>query len=76
MQCFRCDGLMIVEQFQDVADDTGQNYFNGFRCLVCGEILDPMILMNRLGVGGSVGSMTEVQSEHPQKQLARFKGRE
>jgi hypothetical protein len=47
MRCPRCKGLMVNERFQDVRDDTGQIYFEGFRCLVCGEILDPLIVSNR-----------------------------
>ncbi len=54
MQCPRCEGLMIVERFCDLLDDTGQTHFYGFRCLVCGEILDPMILTNRMAVESSL----------------------
>jgi len=54
MQCLRCDGLMIAERFYDLEDDTGQIYFDGLRCLTCGEILDPMILINRMVAGSSL----------------------
>lgn len=47
MQCPRCGGLMIVEQFCDLQDDTGRLCFYGSRCMICGEILDPLILTNR-----------------------------
>jgi len=47
MRCPRCKGLMVRERFQDIGDDTGQIYFEGLRCLVCGEILDPVIVANR-----------------------------
>ena len=47
MQCPRCVGLMIGEKFCDFQDDTGQLCFEGLRCLVCGEILDPLIIENR-----------------------------
>jgi DNA-directed RNA polymerase subunit RPC12/RpoP len=46
MQCPRCGGLMVVERFEDLCD-LGQLYFYGSRCVICGEILDPMILRNR-----------------------------
>ena len=71
MQCLRCDGLMVSDEFY-----SRQNYFNGVRCLICGEILDPMILTNRLGVGAMLGARTEARSENPQKQLTRFKEKE
>lgn len=47
MRCPRCKGMMVKERFQDIEDDTGQIYFHGWRCLVCGEILDPVIVTNR-----------------------------
>lgn len=47
MRCPRCNGFMIGEWFQDLRDDTGQFNFEGMRCLICGEVLDPIILQNR-----------------------------
>lgn len=54
MQCLRCGGLMISERFEDLGDDTGQICFYGLHCLICGEIVDPMILTNRMTVGSSL----------------------
>ena len=47
MQCVRCNGLMVFDRFADLADDTGQIEFGGWRCLVCGNIADPVIVANR-----------------------------
>jgi hypothetical protein len=47
MNCPRCGGLMADDWFQDLQDDTGRLHFEGLRCLVCGEVLDPVILHNR-----------------------------
>ena len=47
MQCVRCNGLMVEDRFIDLWDDTGQIEFGGWRCLVCGNIADPIILANR-----------------------------
>lgn len=38
---------MVSERFQDLHDDTGKMHFYGWRCLSCGEIIDPLILNNR-----------------------------
>ncbi len=38
---------MLPERFQDVKDDTGKITFYGWRCVTCGEILDPVIMRNR-----------------------------
>lgn len=45
MECERCGGLMVSEKFYDLLDS--QIDFRGYRCLVCGEILDAMILKHR-----------------------------
>ena len=38
---------MAQEVFEDLLDDTGSLSFKGWRCLICGEILDPVIANNR-----------------------------
>lgn len=38
---------MVHERFYDYLDETGKYQFNGWRCLVCGDIVDPVILGNR-----------------------------
>ena len=43
MHCQRCNGRMIFEKFYDV-----NNVFFGWHCVMCGEILDPVILLHRL----------------------------
>lgn len=37
-QCERCGGLMVSEEYDD---------FNGWRCILCGERVDPVILAQR-----------------------------
>lgn len=46
--CTRCDGLMIKEYYMDLEDDSGQIGITGMRCTSCGEVIDPVILRNRL----------------------------
>lgn len=46
--CPRCGGLMVADRFFDLLDDTGQLQFMAARCVSCGEVLDPVILENRL----------------------------
>lgn len=43
LKCLRCGGKMIFEKFYDV-----NNIFFGWHCVICGEILDPIILLHRL----------------------------
>ena len=43
MRCGKCGGLMTYEKFWGKAED-----FLGWRCVACGEIVDQVILENRL----------------------------
>ncbi len=42
MKCPRCNGAMVYERFQDMLD-----LFYAWRCLNCGEIVDPVVARNR-----------------------------
>ena len=42
MKCHRCNGAMVYEKFYSEDGD-----FFGWRCVVCGEIIDQVILKNR-----------------------------
>lgn len=52
-RCRRCDGLMVHEHCSDLFDDTGKMDFPALRCIQCGEVVDPVILLNRLRFPGS-----------------------
>ena len=45
--CPRCHNLMVEETFVDLQAESGGGSFMGWRCIICGEILDPIILPNR-----------------------------
>lgn len=47
MKCPRCGGLMVGDWFLDINDEAGRMKFDGLRCLICGEIVDSLILENR-----------------------------
>lgn len=38
---------MVMERFYDWMSDSGRLEFQGVRCLVCGEIVDPLIIEHR-----------------------------
>lgn len=48
MCCQRCHGFMIRDSFIDLRDDTGRVQFDGWRCLNCGEVIDPLVLTHRI----------------------------
>lgn len=47
IRCFRCRGLMRAEEFQDWHGGMGVDRFIALRCLLCGDIVDAVILQNR-----------------------------
>jgi hypothetical protein len=44
MKCHRCGGIMVFEKFYGACEE-----FFGWRCVLCGEIVDQVILENRHG---------------------------
>jgi len=57
MHCQRCQSLMVFDRFLDVYGDTGHLWFRGWRCVACGDIVDPVILVNRRRPAPRVRSM-------------------
>ncbi len=47
MECPRCDGLMLFEEFMDL-DESDEYSFHGWRCVACGNIVDETIVNNRI----------------------------
>lgn len=46
--CKRCGGLLVNEHCTDLLDNTGRMDFPALRCVQCGEVVDVVILLNRL----------------------------
>ncbi len=46
--CLRCGGLLIQDHCYDVFSDSGEVMSSVYRCCGCGEIIDPLILKNRM----------------------------
>ena len=42
MKCLRCGGAMVYDKFY-----SSQECFWGLKCVLCGEIVDPVIQANR-----------------------------
>lgn len=53
MECERCRAPMVYESFDDVKMDAWPAELHGWRCPVCGNVLDPVILANRANVHGA-----------------------
>ena len=48
MICTRCQGHMTKETCRDLEDDMGIITIAVLHCMNCGEVVDPLILQNRL----------------------------
>jgi hypothetical protein len=46
MTCLRCHGLMVRYWSMEPLDETGQEHCRGWRCVNCGDLLDPVTLQN------------------------------
>ena len=46
MRCRRCNGLLVKERFYDLHGT--QLHLDAWRCVACGDVLDPLILRNRV----------------------------
>jgi len=48
MTCQRCHGLMVVDHYIDMQDDSGNLWMRAWRCVSCGDVLDSQIRSRRL----------------------------
>ena len=54
MNCPRCHGLMVTIRLEDAGSSS--LCFSGWRCLLCGEVIDSGIKANRDGFHRPIGS--------------------
>ncbi len=48
MQCTRCEGLMVTDHLLDMQESYGPMWMRGWRCVSCGNVVDPLIQRNRM----------------------------
>lgn len=48
MRCHRCRGLMCPVELRDWISAKGQDSSSALRCIHCGEIVDALIVSNRI----------------------------
>jgi hypothetical protein len=51
MTCTRCQGCMARDHFIDLLESAESLWMAGWRCLNCGNVLDPVMEQNRLRKG-------------------------
>ena len=48
MECNRCDGLMVSDNLIDMRESCIPMWMKGWRCVSCGNIVDPLIQRHRM----------------------------
>ena len=48
MHCTRCDGLMVTDSLIDLRESSIPMWMKGWRCVSCGNIVDPLIQHHRM----------------------------
>ncbi|CAI4029954.1 hypothetical protein DNFV4_00374 [Nitrospira tepida] len=56
-ECVRCGGLLVIDHCTDLMDGTGRLEFTALRCVQCGDVIDPVILRNRVTQGTKQASV-------------------
>ena len=49
MICARCKGFMVLDDLIDLQESFVPMWMRGWRCIACGNIVDPLIIRHRLG---------------------------
>ena len=48
MHCTRCEGLMVPDDLIDMQESSIPMWMKGWRCVSCGNIVDPLIQRHRM----------------------------
>lgn len=48
MKCTRCHGLMVADDLIDIQESYLPMWMRGWRCIACGNIIDPLIHRHRM----------------------------
>lgn len=48
MRCTKCDGFMVVDDLIDMRESYHPMWLRAWRCVACGNVVDPLILRNRM----------------------------
>ncbi len=65
MQCARCDGLMVGDSLIDIQESSIPMWMKGWRCVACGNIVDPLIQQHRMIQRAGAVHLLEVESAKP-----------
>jgi hypothetical protein len=67
--CIRCEGLLVREWTYDL-QNPGNHQVESFRCVQCGNRIDPVILQNQFRVARAHESKRQVRHANPLREVA------
>ena len=62
MTCRRCQGYMAADHFLDLHESGGEWWLQGWRCINCGYVFDPVLEKNRQLHAAAMASAEAQQS--------------
>ncbi len=69
MLCVRCKGVMVPDHYCDLLESSGPPLIEAWRCICCGNILDPIILQNRQMQDARIGTPCDCQAIEPRMNI-------
>ncbi|HEX5545668.1 MAG TPA: hypothetical protein VFX10_09250 [Nitrospira sp.] len=69
MNCPRCQGLMVREHFLDFEGTHGHMWADGYRCMNCGNVHDPVIEQHRLAEAQSALVLANNETHYKESEL-------
>ena len=71
MQCAKCDGLMVADNLLDIMESSIPMWMKGWRCVSCGNIVDPLIQKHRMiQEAGAAPLLGKEAAESPLRRVA------
>lgn len=65
MECNRCDGFMVSDNLIDMYESSIPMWMTGWRCVSCGNIVDPLIQRHRMIQQAGATSLLDTEAAQP-----------
>jgi hypothetical protein len=65
MRCAKCEGLMVTDHLIDIRESAIPMWMVGWRCVACGDIVDPLILRHRMTQEAGTTRLLKTRASEP-----------
>ena len=62
MRCTKCKGFMVADDLIDLRESYHPMWTRGWRCVACGNVVDPLILRHRMTQDSGALPLLKVQA--------------